>query len=38
MDSECSTYSDMRNAYRVLLEKPEREAPFENLGLGRRWY
>ena len=36
MDGECSTYRDKRNAYRVLVGKPEREAPFENLGLGRR--
>jgi hypothetical protein len=36
MDGECGTYRDKRNAYRVLVVKPEREAPFENLGLCRR--
>jgi hypothetical protein len=29
-------YWDKRNAYRILVGKPERGAPFENLGLGRR--
>lgn len=36
MDGECSTYRDKINAYRISVGKSEREAPFENLGLGKR--
>jgi hypothetical protein len=27
MDGACSTLEDMRNAYRILVEKPERKRP-----------
>jgi hypothetical protein len=27
MSRECSTYGEKRNAYRILVEKPERKKP-----------
>jgi hypothetical protein len=33
MDGACCTYRKNRNKYKVLVGKPERETPLENLGL-----
>jgi len=36
MDGAGCTYWENRNEYKVLVGKPERETPLENLGLGGR--
>jgi hypothetical protein len=38
MDRVCGTYRENRNAYSVLVGKPERKAPLEDLGLVGRLY
>jgi len=36
MDVACSTHGKMRNAYTILVRKPEGKRPFEDLGVDGR--